>query len=166
MSCVGLPRDPCPILERPHIFSPTRNLPGPPSSNSGSILFQFRWNKKIKVRHPIKPRERVPWGIFVRQENRGCRVETGLQGVMNPLVTSSTLVRPARYEKGLRHVSGGLFSCCVDEIPDYLIIAAPAPAITPSCCAEPPETPMAPMILPFSMMGTPPSMALMPSRVR
>ncbi len=54
----------------------------------------------------------------------------------------------------------------LSEISDYLITAAPAPAITPSCCAEPPETPMAPMILPLSMIGTPPSMALMPSSVR
>lgn len=104
--------------------------------------------------------------MFIHKDTRGQWIETGQQSIMNPPVSSFNPARPTGNQKGLRHVSGGPFSRCVDEIPDYLIIAAPAPAITPSCCAEPPETPMAPMILPFSMMGTPPSMALMPSRVR
>ena len=88
------------------------------------------------------------------------------QDTFNPLVAGPNPARPTRNEKGLRHVRGGPFACRADQIPGYLITAAPACATWPSCTDEPPEAPMAPMILPPSMMGTPPSIALMPSRVR
>jgi len=70
--------------------------------------------------------------MFVHKDTRGQRIETGQQSIMNPPVTSSNPVRPTGKEKGLRHVPGGPFSCPADEIPDYLIIAAPAWATWPS----------------------------------
>ena len=40
---------------------------------------------------------------------------------------------------------------------DYLAALAPAAAATPSCCPVPPLAPTAPMILPLTTIGTPPS---------
>src|SRR5262245_43097074 len=42
----------------------------------------------------------------------------------------------------------------------YFAAPAPAAAATPSCCPVPPLAPIAPMILPFTVMGTPPSEAI------
>src|SRR5262249_19695710 len=48
-------------------------------------------------------------------------------------------------------IPSGLAAC------SYLAALAPAFAATPSCWPVPPLAPMAPMILPFTVMGTPPS---------
>ena len=48
----------------------------------------------------------------------------------------------------------------------YLTVPAPAAAVTPSCCAVPPDAPMAPMILPPAISGRPPSTAVAPSSDR
>src|SRR5215510_4755668 len=42
----------------------------------------------------------------------------------------------------------------------YFAAPAPAAAATPSCCPVPPLAPIAPMILPFTVIGTPPSEAI------
>jgi hypothetical protein len=42
----------------------------------------------------------------------------------------------------------------------YFAAPAPAAAATPSCCPVPPLAPIAPMILPFAVIGTPPSEAI------
>jgi hypothetical protein len=42
----------------------------------------------------------------------------------------------------------------------YFAAPAPAAAAMPSCCPVPPLAPMAPMILPFTVIGTPPSEAI------
>jgi hypothetical protein len=47
-----------------------------------------------------------------------------------------------------------------DRRTDHLAALTPAAAATPSCCPVPPLTPMAPMILPFTVIGTPPSDAI------
>src|SRR5262245_1337439 len=42
----------------------------------------------------------------------------------------------------------------------YFAALAPAAAATPSCCPVPPLAPIAPMILPLTVIGTPPSEAI------
>src|SRR4029453_15332987 len=42
----------------------------------------------------------------------------------------------------------------------YFAAPAPAAAAMPSCCPVPPLAPIAPMILPFTVIGTPPSEAI------
>jgi hypothetical protein len=48
----------------------------------------------------------------------------------------------------------------------YFNVPAPAAAVTASCCEAPPDAPIAPMILPPTISGNPPSTAVAPSSER
>src|SRR5205807_8774813 len=73
-----------------------------------------------------------------------------------PALPPPAKVTPSRSLR-LRAASGSQSRAPAVDARAYLAALAPAAAATPSCWPVPPLAPIAPMILPFTMIGTPPS---------